>query len=157
MWMRAPGQEKERAQYIAWANALVGLQEQTELQPFIVAAFPAPFNFTWGNHTIEIDVRPACTRMITLILAVESVFPTQDMTPRLSDGQLWAPYLVDVTLSGYAAVYTSLVKDAGGPGFDSAKGTAANDWSHLDQRMRFIVPTMRSRYVIIAEATSICV
>jgi hypothetical protein len=41
--------------------------------------------------------------------------------------------------------YKSLVHDAGGPDFSSLKGTAAHDWSYLAQRMRFIVPAMRSR------------
>jgi hypothetical protein len=112
-------------QYIAWANALVALQEQTELQPYITQAFPSPFNFTWGNTTVVIDPRPACTLLISLVLAEEFVFAFQDVTSRPSDGALWPENLSNLTLPGYAKLYATLVTDAGGPGQDSLNGTAA--------------------------------
>ena len=145
MWMTHPGQEEQRAQYIAWANALVGLQEQTELQPFIISAFPPPLNVTILGHTYLVDFNALFSKMITLVMATEWVAPTHDLPPRPSDGALWSKFLVHPSLPGYASVYTSLVQNAGGPGFDSTVGTGAHNWGHLDERMRFIVPAMRSR------------
>jgi hypothetical protein len=46
-----------------------------ELQPFIVAAFPAPFNITVLGHTVEVDTTALLTPLITLVLA--QVNPTR--------------------------------------------------------------------------------
>jgi hypothetical protein len=104
MWMR--NDSEQRAQHLALANALVGLQEQTELQPYIIEAFPAPFNITIAGKTVTIDIRPACTVMISLIMATETLIPTKDIPQRL-DGKTWSTLVENVTLDQYASLYAA--------------------------------------------------
>eukprot|EP00040_Diaphanoeca_grandis_P043336 m.267676 g.267676 ORF g.267676 m.267676 type:complete len:389 (-) comp74340_c0_seq1:166-1332(-) len=134
--------DAERAQQIAWANMLVGLAEQTELQPYIVSAFPPPFNLTWKGKTILIDLSPACTTIISLVTATRWLIPIRDVPPR-PDGGVWSSYLDTFNKApGATQLYDQLVTSAGGgPVFNN---TAVTDWSSLKQRMRYIVPAMRS-------------
>jgi hypothetical protein len=45
----------------------------------------------------------------------------------------------------HTAPFSLFFTDAGGPNMTSLQYTAAQDWTSLAQRMRFIVPLMRSR------------
>ncbi len=136
----------EAAQYSCWANTLVGLQEQSNLQPFIVDAFPQEFNFSWNGRNVSIDVRPMATKLITLIMAQEWNWATRDIPPRPIDHQFFPVWLRDLTIPGLVQIYEELVTSQGGPQPDGdLTGTAAKDWSHLNERMRFVVPFFRSR------------
>ena len=86
-----------------------------ELQPFIVAAFPQPFNATVLNHTVYVDTFALFTPLITLVMSEEYMFVVGDV-PRRRDGALFPPDLQNLTLPGGVALYTQLVQGGGGGG-----------------------------------------
>jgi hypothetical protein len=80
----------------------------TELQPYIVGAFPLPFNWTFLNWTVPIDTTAFFTRVVSLIMSEEYMMVTHDLPPR-KDGTLFPQDLVNLTLPGAVALYTQLV------------------------------------------------
>jgi len=133
---------KQKAEQIYYGSMLLGAGEQLHLQPYIEAAFPGNVTFhipAFGTYTW--DPAPLVTYlMLTLFLPNELLFAGRDMTPRPWDGRLWDPYLEPFDNETVDAEYISFV------GQDvNDNGTAATDWTSLEQRLKFVFPLFRSR------------
>jgi CRP-like cAMP-binding protein len=156
---------KRKAELILLANCLIGLHEQTRLQPFIVEALDTPMGDVldsvrelierWVPGPVGRAVRrgrdlagaPAtlmfrrvATRMImTLRLPYGDVSLGRDL-PRLPNRQIFPDVLEHIDLPELRALLER---------FDRTRGALRNsrsvDWGNLDDRMNTIVNLFRSR------------
>ena len=115
----------------------MGMDEQISLQSYLDMALKPTVILG-----ISFDVDSIFTQkfMCLLLPKSELLFSGKDV-PRREDGQRFQPTLMDISShKGLYKMYTSVVKDV-----NSLSGTAAVRWSKLNDRMRFVMPMMRSR------------
>ena len=155
---------KERAELILYGNLLIGLHEQTRLQPNIKAAIDAPFSTgvyrrlaagtIWaipGLHTLftrklelifqgihEPWERAVTRHMMRLALPHGSSVPLgEDLRV---DGR---PFPRDLDPLNHPPL-VELVRTYD-PNLDSLRGSGARNWTDLGNRMAFIADLFRSR------------
>jgi hypothetical protein len=157
---RSTGDPKQRAELVLEGNCRIGLHEQTRLQPNIDAAINAP--------VADILVT-RLTQRFSMVAAAVSV-PLKILTARI--GVYWAEiatrYVMNLSLPDGNEI--ALGRDVPPllrefpPALDeldnvelitllrrydhnlrTLRGSAAQDWSKLEDRMRFIVDLFRSR------------
>lgn len=129
------------AQLHTYGNLLVGLHEQTRLQPYIFRAFQSNFTITVLGHHFTFDLAPLATRVImNLVMPNETMLCMKDVTARPWDGRDFPQSLTSLSVPGLRETYLEYV-----PHSDSLVGTAANNWDSLAQRMRWVWPMFRSR------------
>jgi hypothetical protein len=164
----------DRARLLLLGNCLVGLHEQTRLQPEIQAAMDAPIDEVVKSHLLASIMRAAGEKLGKLLFeAIEK--PCEALIQRVED--LWeriaTRLLMSLALPGGAslALGRNIPKDAAAMAFlpiqlqnitapdalvalikayDRARGasnvgSASVDWRILDDRMNFIVNLFRSR------------
>jgi hypothetical protein len=162
-----------KARSILYANCMVGLHEQTRLQPEIQIALDAPIDVFLKDH-IEESVRQSSDTTLFGKIVNAIAKPLEDLTNEVE--KLWeriaTRYLMRLSLpygeelplgkdipASYAArdflpvqlqnitlpeeLVTLLAKYDRARG-DSDAGSASVDWAHLDDRMNFIVNLFRS-------------
>jgi hypothetical protein len=168
----------KKAEQMLAGNALIGLHEQTQLQPFIERALGAPVETVFRRVIGEsLDAvfnksgflgrllreglrisgaldkvedsavqglsstfrRVATERMMTLALPDVTLRLGEDMPPG-PDGQVFPEPLRTIQSPELQAVLAKVDQTP-----DTLKGTRADDWSSLEQRMNFIVDLFRSR------------
>lgn len=159
---------KVRAERILLANALIGLVEQTRLQPNIEDALNAPFQESfaaWLEHTVNrmVRLRPlrhaieaafeallpdlerawraaATAHLMTLITPDGNLNLGHDL-PSAGGGQpLFPADLATLRDPALADLFRRFDR-TGGTGI----GSGAHDWADLGQRMGYIVDLFRSR------------
>jgi len=134
---------RNQSQLLFTGNIYFGLQEQTNLQPYIEGSFPGniTIHIPLVNMNFTIDPAPLITKyLITLALSNEWLWTSEDVTVP-PDGKSWPDSLSTLDYHPLRDEYIRLV------GQDrSLKGTAAQDWNLLSQRMRYVVPLFRSRH-----------
>jgi hypothetical protein len=155
-----------RAQKMLHANCLIGLHEQTRLQPNIAAALDAPIAALFGKRLQESakrgvpdklhgKVEEITARDSELVRCVERMweqFATQALMQLALPGGAAIPLGMDpndVLGMGYpkplrALHDPKLVALAKRFGADGTRDTSAQDWSSLAQRMRFIIDLFRT-------------
>eukprot|EP01102_Stenamoeba_stenopodia_P012964 TRINITY_DN4140_c0_g1_i1.p1 TRINITY_DN4140_c0_g1~~TRINITY_DN4140_c0_g1_i1.p1 ORF type:complete len:384 (+),score=65.77 TRINITY_DN4140_c0_g1_i1:137-1288(+) len=134
--------DEERTQMMLLGNILVGYQEQYHLQSYIANAFPGniSINITSTKHFF-LDTNPIVTKLVlTFVTANEVLFMGNDVPP--FEGNDFPSELQELTNSELIEVYSSYVED-----INSLQNTGAQNWSSLQQRMRFIAPLFRSRHM----------
>jgi hypothetical protein len=166
--------EQARAQLMLLANLEIGLHEQTRLQPEIVEALHGPvvdiqqlrrdvlekilperrafwqrvrdsyfhltafLDRTWGRigALVRSKARLAITRLLsTLQLPGEALKLGQDLRAE------YPPGLRDLSNSDLVKLVAQFDRAPG-----SARGSGADDWGDLDQRMHFITELFRSHH-----------
>lgn len=157
----AASTEKQRAELTLYGNLLIGLHEQTRLQPNIAAALNAPL-----SRRVYADLRPKTTLLLKtafrplLVLAYGHI---QEAWQRLA-----TRFLMRLTLPGGAAIPLGVDIPAGSnpfpkdldplhylvlielvqrydPNLHSTAGSAAINWCVLANRMTFIIDLFRCR------------
>lgn len=132
----------ERVQMMLLGNILVGYQEQYHLQSYIANAFPGniSINITSSKHFF-FDTNPIVTKLVlTFVTANEVLWMGSDVPP--FEGNDFPSPLQQLTIPELVQVYSSYVED-----INSLQNTGAENWSSLQQRMRFIAPLFRSRHM----------
>jgi hypothetical protein len=156
---------KERAEYILYGNLLIGLHEQTRLQPFIAGALDAPFQQSSYEVLLAAEpdwlerlMRPAFNEALSLLRRElqddwERLATRYLMTLSLPGGQIMN-LGQDVPVSGrpFPAVlnpleHAELVRLVGSydPHLETLKGSGAKNWTRIENRMAFIADLFRSR------------
>lgn len=156
---------KETAEFILYGNLLIGLHEQTRLQPYIAGALDAPFEESSYERLLaaepdwlETVVRPVFRRVLALLRKGleddwERLATRYLMTLSLPGGQILelgedipvgaTPFpevlnpLEDAELKRLVSTYD--------PYLDTLKGSGAKNWTVIDNRMAFIADLFRSR------------
>lgn len=156
---------KECAEFILYGNLLIGLHEQTRLQPFIAGALDAPFEMSSYEALIAAEpdwlerfVRPAFVQLLgalrkTLENDWERLATRYLMTLTLPGGQVMelgedvpvgvTPFPAVLNPLEYAKL-VDLVKTYD-PNLETLKDSAAKNWTLIDNRMAFIADLFRSR------------
>ncbi|HEY6725631.1 MAG TPA: hypothetical protein VI197_16460 [Polyangiaceae bacterium] len=156
---------KECAEFILYGNLLIGLHEQTRLQPFIAGALDAPFEMSSYEALIAAEpdwlekfVRPAFVKLLGGLRKAmqddwERLATRYMMTLTLPGGQVMelgedvpigaTPFPAVLNPLEYAKL-VDLVKTYD-PNLESLKGSAAKNWTLIDNRMAFIADLFRSR------------
>ncbi|MDX1613835.1 MAG: hypothetical protein R3300_05955 [Candidatus Promineifilaceae bacterium] len=142
---------KRKAEYVFQGNLLVGLHEQTRLQPYIEQALAVPYEIFVAGRQDEgaaagrraDRMRDLVTKAVTRMLMAISL-PNRDL--KLGEDVI-AP-------SGVVAFPEDLVTIADPRcralansfdfGLDTLSGSAADDWVSLKDRMGFVVDFFRS-------------
>ena len=154
---------KERAELVLYANLLIGLHEQTRLQPNIAGGIDAPFSmsvykrlaagtvwswpglstvFGWQMRLIFDAARDPWERIVTrhfMRLALPnggSISLGEDIPVQGRPFPLDLDPLHHQPLIALAKTYD--------PDLESLKGTAARNWTNLPNRMAFIADLFRS-------------
>lgn len=166
----ADGEPKPRAERSYLSNLLVGWHEQTRLQEAIDGALSAPIRRalddperTWFDFPLPLALRrlgaglfrrllaPAirsfeddwkqvatqCT--MTLALPGERLYLGLDLPP-LPDGSMYPGLLAEITLAEALELLARLDRTP-----DTTAGSAARDWSRLEDRMNYVADFFRSR------------
>ncbi len=157
--------DKERAELMLYANCMIGLHEQTRLQPHIQGAMDAP---------IELLFRDRLARALPAFIGKPLAFLLSPLLGRFKKRLLavWlrvaTRYTMNLSLPGGTEiplgddlpnrpdVYPSLLRDLRIPdvialvarfdgGLTGTQGTGASNWADLRDRMGFIVALFRSR------------
>jgi hypothetical protein len=115
----------------------MGMDEQISLQSYLDMALKPTVILG-----ISFDVDAIFTqRFMCLLLPKNELLFTGKDVIRREDGQNFPSTLMDISSHDAAyKMYTSVLKDV-----NSLTGTAAVRWSRLNDRMRFVMPMMRSR------------
>lgn len=132
-----------RTQLLFFANALVGLHEQTRLQNDLEKAFLANVTVDIFGHAVRIlpNLAPLATQLIMRMVLPNETLPTdQNVTPRPWDGANWPTDLETIRMEEARNLYLWAV-----PSETELSGTGARDWTSLQQRMRWVWPMFRSR------------
>lgn len=155
-----------RAQKMLHANCLIGLHEQTRLQPNIAAALDAPIATIFRERLQASAKRGVPDRLHG---AIESITARDSELVRCVE-RAWQSFatqaLMQLALPGGAAIplgmdpnevlgmgYPKALRTLSDPklialarrfGADGTRDTAAADWSSLPQRMRFIIDLFRT-------------
>jgi CRP-like cAMP-binding protein len=164
---------KRRSELVLLGNARMGLHEQIRIQPDIEDALGAPLRRRLGDelgltlhdvarplpkpvrHALRraggalqravIDVvstalrRLVTRRMMRLRLPGGSIRLGEDVPVRI-DGDAYPPTLRELTHPPLVEIVGRYVRNA-----DSTRGSAAVDWTRLDDRMNYIIQLFRSR------------
>lgn len=156
---------KRRAELVLFANCLIGLHEQTRLQPNIVEALDAPIDeligggptpdprsrgplLAWWDAVRDAAAariakpwRHAATHLLMrLTLPHGTSLSLGEDVPDEAAGEAFPrelEVLEEPDVRDLVAHYD--------PDLASNRGSAAHDWGNLDQRMGFIVTLFRSR------------
>jgi hypothetical protein len=167
---RATADATLRARLMLLGNCLIGLHEQTRLQPQIAEAMDAPIEDILKKH---LDPGPGGGFIARIIGAIERPFEellplAQDAWERIATrfmmslslpGGATLPLGKDIPCSAAARDFLPLaLQDIGDPALllkvleqfdrahgDSDAGSASVDWCELTDRMNFIVNLFRSR------------
>jgi hypothetical protein len=140
-YYRSMWEAENRTQLLFYANALVGLDEQTRLQPAISGAFLHDYNITILGRNISLHVEALMTIVFeTLLMPSEVLWVRKDVPPRPWDGRDWAPGLEELTIPGLLPLYRKYV-----PTDNERTHTGATDWVKLSDRMRYVWPLFRGR------------
>ncbi|MCB9706813.1 MAG: hypothetical protein H6711_33520 [Myxococcales bacterium] len=141
---------KARAELIFLANALVGYHEQIRLQGPIEAALAAPSAVLVEGRALALrggliaridqSLRALLTRHLMVLELPEGGLRLGDDVPRLGDGAMFPAPLAAIQNPEVQALLEVLDRTP-----DDLDGSAANDWSRLDDRMNYIVDVFRSR------------
>lgn len=156
---------KECAEFILYGNLLIGLHEQTRLQPFIAKALDAPFEMSSYEPLIAAEpdwlekfVRPAFAKLLSVLRKTleddwECLATRYMMKLTLPGGQVMelgeevpvgaTPFPAALNPLEYAKLI-DLVKTYD-PNLETLKGSAAKNWTLIDNRMAFIADLFRSR------------
>jgi len=156
---------KECAEFILYGNLLIGLHEQTRLQPFIAGALDAPFEMSSYDALIAAEpdwlerfVRPAFGKLLSTLRKTlendwERLATRYLMTLTLPGGQVMelgedvpvgvTPFPAALNPLEYAKL-VDLVKTYD-PNLETLKDSAAKNWTLIDNRMAFIADLFRSR------------
>jgi hypothetical protein len=156
---------KSAAEYILHGNLLIGLHEQTRLQPFIAGAIDAPFQPSSYEALLDAQpdwlerfVRPAFGELLRVLNQEirddwERLATRYMMTLTLPRGQVMdLGEDVPVGARAFPAVlepleYAELIRliKTYDPHLDSLKGSGAKNWVLIESRMAFIADLFRSR------------
>lgn len=156
---------KECAEFILYGNLLIGLHEQTRLQPFIAGALDAPFDMSSYEALIAAEpdwlerfVRPAFAKLLGVLRKSfeddwERLATRYLMTLTLPGGQIMdLGRDVPVGATSFPAAlnpleYAKLVElvKTYDPNLETLKGSAAKNWTLIGNRMAFIADLFRSR------------
>lgn len=163
--VRTAASDKERAELMLLANCLIGLHEQTRLQPNIQGAMDAPVDEIFlanlrkgvpfwlrglGFHLVTFvlrrftrEVKHAWEELATryamnLALPEGKEISLGSDVPQLPSG--FPPELRDIELPELRELVRRF-----DPNLSSTAGSAANNWARLEDRMGFIVELFRSR------------
>jgi len=140
-YYRAMHEPANATQLVYYANAIVGLDEQTKLQPFIYTAFLSNVSVHILGRSVTLNFSAPMTRLLmSLIMPGEVLFMGRDLPPRPMDGRAWSVGLDNLSLPGLLPYYLQFA-----PSATSLAHTAATDWVPLAQRMRYVWPMFRSR------------
>lgn len=144
--------DEARSQYVFLGNAYLAMREQSRLDEWIARSLsfePAGRAAQRLGLYRDTDVLAASRRLFTrLVLSLqlprERVRLGSDLPPR-KDGSSFAPTLRRFDALApedrqYVGPVLALCRDP-----ESLQGTAATDWSKLDERMNFIIGLFRSR------------
>jgi hypothetical protein len=121
-----------RHQLVFAGNCLAVWHEHVRLQRDIAAAIPHRLRLVVTRRLLHFSVGP------------EPLHVGRDLTP--VSGGAWPPTLADLQVPLAAAVVAAL-RDRGRPP-DQLRGSAATDWTVLDQRMNYVVDLFRSRHLM---------
>ncbi len=128
---------KMRSMELLYANALMGYEEQQNLQDYLARALKPKKMFGF-----DFDMARFFTKHFMSIMFPDNdvIFVGQDVSP-LKDGSEFSPQLQDISEhQDLHDLYMQLV------GQDkSLQGTATGRWSVIEDRMRFILAMFRSR------------
>lgn len=156
---------KECAEFILYGNLLIGLHEQTRLQPFIAGALDSPFDMSSYEALIAAEpdwlerfVRPAFVKLLGVLRKAlendwERLATRYLMKLTLPGGQVMElGEDVPVGVTPFPAVlnpleYAKLVElvKTYDPNLETLRGSAAKNWTLIDNRMAFIADLFRSR------------
>ncbi|HET9934477.1 MAG TPA: hypothetical protein VFQ35_27425 [Polyangiaceae bacterium] len=156
---------KEAAEFILYGNLLIGLHEQTRLQPYIAGALDAPFEessyealLAAEPDWIERVVRPIFRQVLKLFRKEfeddwERLATRYLMTLTLPGGQvLNLSQDVPIGTRPFPQVLNPLeyaelkrLVSTYDPNLDSLKGSGARNWTEIGNRMAFISDLFRSR------------
>lgn len=138
-----------RTQIIFYANALVGLWEQTRLQPFIAAAFLRNYTVRILGFNVSVPIAGTMTSVLmSLVFPPDDILWMGDDLPERKDGREWPVGLSQLDWPGLNHTYLRYAPSANG-----RQGTAARDWTSLSQRMRYVWPMFRQRQDLAADWT----
>jgi hypothetical protein len=154
---------KERAELVLYANLLIGLHEQTRLQPNIKGGIDAPLSpgvykrlaagtiwawpgfhmlFGWHVRAAFDAIREPWERIVTRHL-MRLVVPGGDSIPLGEDLQVSGqPFPPDLNPLHHPPL-VALVKTYD-PNLDTLRGSGARNWTNLGNRMAFIADLFRS-------------
>lgn len=138
---------KRRAEMVYAANLLIGLHEQKRLQEAIDGALSAPLkiNVFWKlgdrlSNRLEKGWQQMATRMLMKLATPTGTLALGEDVPPLSEHASYPDLLVELTLPEVSTLaqrfdYTP----------NTLRGSAAGDWSVLDDRLNFVCDLFRSR------------
>ena len=154
---------KERAELVLYANLLIGLHEQTRLQPNIKGSIDAPLSpavykrlaagkiwawpgfhalFGWQVRAAFDAIREPWERIVTRHM-MRLVMPGGGSLPLGEDLQVSGqPFPPDLDPLHHPPL-VALVKTYD-PNLDSLRGSGARNWTNLGNRMAFIADLFRS-------------
>jgi hypothetical protein len=156
---------KEKAEYTLYGNLLIGLHEQTRLQPYIAGALDAPFADRTYEALLERQpdwlewiARPAFREFLRVLrLELKEVWERLAtrylMRLALPDGgSLSLGVDIPVGVRPFPKVLTPLEQEhlvklvkSYDPHLDTLKGSGSRNWTKLESRMAFIADLFRSR------------
>ena len=119
------GDPDRKSELLLLANSLVGLHEQSLVQPLIEAALP----FGTGRLVTKV--------MMELKLPTETLELSEDLPRR---GRMFPSALETIESPELRALLARLDRTR-----DTTRGSGAKDWSKLEDRMNYIVDLFRSR------------
>ena len=142
---------KVRAELMYAANLLIGQHEQIRLQEAIEGALTAPLHqgiigwisrhlFRSFFERMELDWKKIATRMMMTMDTPTGVFRLGDDVPPLPDGKQYPELLETLTLPELVPLIEQLDYTP-----DALKGSAAADWTSLNDRLNYILDLFRSR------------
>ena len=139
LYYRATFEAENRTQLVFYANALVALEEQTRVQPYLETAFFANVTVKIFGRNVTLDFSPLFTRLLmSLVMPDELLWMRHDVPKRPWDGRDWAVGLDELTTPGAAEFYAQFCPP-------TRANTSVTDWVPLHQRMKYILALFRSR------------
>ncbi|MCB9283585.1 MAG: hypothetical protein H6563_05870 [Lewinellaceae bacterium] len=142
---------KVRAELIYAANVLIGQHEQIRLQEAIEGALTAPLHegvigwiiqllFSSFFGRLEQTWKKIATRMLMTMDTPNGVLRLGDDVPPLPNGKQYPEVLETLTLPEVIPLIEQLDYTP-----DALKGSAAADWTSLNDRLNYILDLFRSR------------
>jgi hypothetical protein len=145
---------KLKAEHVFHANMLVGLHEQTRLQPFIERALAVPVTVIGSSGTsthsavtddkekpgvtLKLAMKWGTRMLMSLTLPNRELRLAQDVIAPTGVVR-FAPDLITLEQPRVIELVSSFNRDA-----DTLSGSAADNWASLAERMGFIVDLFRS-------------
>jgi len=155
--------QKKRVEMIYLANIYVGLHEQTRLQPQIAGALGAPvqiilekrlselmgslFNFGGTSLNLRQRVMAICHKMMAQVTTNTVMFISLPSGKLILGQNVKAPFgqpKFPAELLTIENPVLSQLMQTYDKGLDTLTGSAAADWTSLDDRMSFIIDLFRS-------------